>query len=49
MWWMVTVILIALWLPGLLTGYTRGGVTYILLLLTLVVVLFRITQGRRPA
>jgi hypothetical protein len=49
MWWTVAVILILLWLPGLLSGYTVGGVIYVLLPLALVVVLFRIIQGRRPA
>jgi hypothetical protein len=49
MWWMVAVMLIILWLPGLLSGYTAGGVIYILLPLALVAVLFRIIQGRRPA
>ncbi|MBN1507252.1 MAG: lmo0937 family membrane protein [Sedimentisphaerales bacterium] len=49
MWWTVAVILIILWLPGLLGGYTVTGVANILLSLALVVVLFRILQGRRPA
>ena len=49
LWWTVAAILIILWLPGLLSGYTAGGVIHILLLLALVVVLFRILQGRRPA
>ena len=41
--------LIILWLPGLLSGYTAAGVIHILLPLALVLVLFRIIQGRRPA
>ena len=49
MWWTVAVILIILWLPGLLSEYRAAGVTHILLSLALVVVLFRIIQGRRPA
>jgi hypothetical protein len=49
LWWTVAVILIILWLPGLLSGYTMGGVIHILLALALVVVLFRIIQGRRTA
>ena len=48
-WWAVAVLLIILWLPGLLSGHTVGGTTNILLSLALVVVLFRIMQGRRPA
>jgi hypothetical protein len=49
MWWTVAVMLIILWLPGLLSGYTSGGIIHILLPLALVGVLFRIIQGRRPA
>ena len=49
MWWIVAVMLIILWLPGPLSGYTVGGITQILLSLALVVALFRIIQGRRPA
>jgi len=49
MWWTVAVMLIILWLPGPLSGYTAGGITQILLSLALVVALFRIIQGRRPA
>jgi hypothetical protein len=48
-WWTVAVILIILWLPGPLSSHTVGGVIRILLLLALVVVLFRIIQGRRTA
>ncbi len=49
MWWTIAVMLIILWLPGLLVGYTAGGVISILLLLALAVLLFRIMRGRRPA
>ncbi|MCL5282554.1 MAG: lmo0937 family membrane protein [Planctomycetes bacterium] len=49
MWWTIAVMLTILWLPGLLSGYTAGGVIHILLALALVGVLFRIIQGRRPA
>ena len=49
MWWTVAVILIILWLPGLLSGYTVRGVINILLPLALAVLLFRIIRGRRPA
>jgi hypothetical protein len=49
MWWTIAVMLIILWLPGLLGGYTAGGVVSILLPLALAVLLFRIIRGRRPA
>ena len=49
MCWTVAVILIILWLPGLLTGHTVGGLIRILLSLALVAMLFRIIQGQRRA
>ncbi len=42
------VILVALWLIGLLTSYTLGGLIHILLVLAIVVVLARVIQGRNP-
>jgi hypothetical protein len=41
-------ILLILWLLGLVTSFTLGGLVHILLVLALVVVLIRIIQGRRP-
>jgi hypothetical protein len=41
------VILLILWLLGLLTGYTMGGVIHILLVIAIVVVLIRVIQGRK--
>ncbi len=49
MWWMVALMLILLWPPGLRSGYTARGAIYILLPFALVAVPFRIIQGRRPA
>lgn len=48
MLWTICVILIILWLLGLISGYTMGGVIHILLVIAIVVVLVRIIQGRRP-
>jgi hypothetical protein len=42
------VILLILWLLGVVTSYTMGGLIHILLVLAIVVVLLRIIQGRRP-
>ena len=42
------VVLLALWLLGLLTSYTLGGLIHILLVIAIVVVLVRIIQGRNP-
>lgn len=48
MLWTICVILIVLWLLGLVTGTTMGGLIHILLVIAIVVVLVRIIQGRRP-
>ena len=44
----VIVVLVALWLLGLLTSYTAGGLIHILLVIAIVVVLIRVIQGRNP-
>jgi hypothetical protein len=41
------VILLILWLLGLLTGYTMGGVIHILLVIAIIVLVVRLIQGRR--
>jgi len=45
----IAVILILLWLAGLLTSYTMGGLIHALLVIAIVVVLLRIISGRRVA
>jgi hypothetical protein len=47
MLWTVAVILIILWLLGLVTSYTMGGLIHILLVIAIVVVLLNVIQGRR--
>lgn len=42
------VILLVLWLLGLGTSYTLGGLIHILLVLAIIAVLVRIIQGRNP-
>jgi hypothetical protein len=42
------VVLLALWLLGLVTSYTLGGLIHILLVIAIVVVLVRVIQGRSP-
>jgi hypothetical protein len=37
-----------LWLLGLATSYTAGGLIHILLVIAIVVVLLRVIQGRNP-
>jgi hypothetical protein len=43
----IAVILLVLWLLGLVTSYTMGGFIHILLVLAIIVILFRVIQGRR--
>ena len=43
----IVVILLVLWLLGLVTSYTMGGLIHILLVIAIVVILLRIIQGRR--
>jgi len=47
MLWTIFVILLILWLLGLMTGYTMGGVIHILLVIAIVVVLMQVFQQRR--
>ncbi len=44
----IAVVLIILWLLGLVTSYTMGGLIHILLVIAIVVVLLRIISGRSP-
>jgi hypothetical protein len=44
----VVMVLVALWLPGLVTSYTMGGLIHVLLVVAIVVVLVRVIQGRKP-
>ena len=43
----IAIILIILWLLGLVTSYTMGGLIHILLVIALVVIVLRVIQGRR--
>lgn len=43
----LALILVVLWLLGMITSYTMGGVIHVLLVLALVVFLVQIIQGRR--
>jgi len=43
----LAVILIILWLLGVTTSYTMGGLIHVLLVIAIVVVLLRVIQGRR--
>ena len=45
----IAVVLIILWLLGLVTSYTMGGVIHLLLLIALVMVLANFISGRKQA
>ena len=44
----IAVVLIALWLLGLVTSYTMGGLIHVLLVLAIIMVLVNVIRGRRP-
>jgi hypothetical protein len=43
----IAVVLIILWLLGLVSSYTMGGLIHLLLVIALVVIALRFIQGRR--
>ena len=47
MLWTIVVVLALLWLLGLMTSYTMGGLIHLLLAIAVIVVLLRVIQGRR--
>jgi len=47
MLWTICIILLVLWALGMATSYTAGGLIHILLVVAVVVLLFRLIQGRR--
>lgn len=42
----IAIILIILWLLGLVSSYTMGGLIHILLVIAIVIILVRVIQGR---
>jgi hypothetical protein len=47
MLWTFFVILLILWLLGLVTSYTFGGLIHVFLLIAVVVLVIQLVQGRR--
>jgi len=47
MLWTIVVILGILWLLGMVTSYTMGGLIHILLVVALIIVVFNLISGRR--
>jgi hypothetical protein len=48
MLWTICVVLVILWLLGLVTGTTMGGLIHVLLVIAIIVVLVRVISGRKP-
>ncbi len=47
MLWTFFVILAVLWLLGMVSSYTMGGLIHLLLALAVIVLVFNLLQGRR--
>jgi hypothetical protein len=47
MLWTIAVILIILWLLGMVSSYTMGGLIHILLVIAIIVIIFGFISGRR--
>lgn len=43
----IAILLIVLWLLGLVSSYTMGGLIHILLVIAIVVILMRVIRGQR--
>jgi len=43
----IAIVLLVLWLLGLVTSFTAGGLLHVLLVLAVVIVLFQLISGRR--
>ncbi len=43
----IAIILVILWLLGLVSAYTMGGLIHILLVIAIVMILVQVIQGRR--
>lgn len=43
----IVVILLILWVLGLVSSYTMGGLIHLLLVIAIVIILLRVIQGRR--
>ena len=47
MLWTICLVLLVLWALGMATSYTAGGLIHVLLVIGLIVLVFRLIQGRR--
>jgi hypothetical protein len=47
MLWTIALILVVLWMVGLVSSYTMGGLIHLLLAIAIVMILVRLIQRRR--
>ena len=47
MLWTIVVILLILWLLGLVSSYTLGGLIHVLLVIAIILLVVNLIQGRR--
>jgi len=47
MLWTIAVILLVLWVLGMVSSYTAGGLVHLLLVIVVIVVVFQFIGGRR--
>ena len=47
MLWTIVVVLLVLWLLGMVSSYTLGGVIHVLLVIAIIMALVSLFQGRR--
>ncbi len=43
----ILAVLVILWLLGMVTSYTAGGLIHLLLVVAVIIVIFRLISGRR--
>ncbi len=43
----LAIVLVVLWLLGMVSAYTMGGLIHVLLVVALIVILVRVIQGRK--
>jgi hypothetical protein len=44
----IMIILLVLWVLGMVTSYTMGGLIHVMLIIAIIMVLVRVIQGRSP-
>ena len=48
MLWTIFVVLLVLWLIGMVSSYTMGGIIHLLLVIALVMLIINLVSSRRP-